>query len=48
MEPGTSWVGICPEIPKSKRQTFHDMVMAQTKVCLFLSLVSYFVLFKER
>lgn len=34
MEPGKSWVGICPEIPKEKRGAFQDMVMAQTKVRL--------------
>lgn len=32
MEPGKSWVGTCPEIPKAKRAAFQDMVMAQTKV----------------
>ena len=32
MDPGKSWVGICPEIPKDKRGAFQDMVMAQTKV----------------
>jgi transformation/transcription domain-associated protein len=35
MEPGKSWVGICPEIPKDKRSAFQDMVMAQTKVPSF-------------
>lgn len=32
MEPGKSWVGTAPEIPKAKRGAFQDMVMAQTKV----------------
>ncbi|KAK4050349.1 transcription-associated protein 1 [Microbotryomycetes sp. JL221] len=37
MEPGKSWVGICPEIPKARRAAFQDMVMAQTKTMSFLA-----------
>ncbi|GJN92776.1 hypothetical protein Rhopal_005814-T1 [Rhodotorula paludigena] len=39
MEPGKSWVGICPEIPKDKRAAFQDMVMAQTKTMSFLAYI---------
>ncbi|GAA5937574.1 hypothetical protein JCM10213_008398 [Rhodosporidiobolus nylandii] len=39
MEPGKSWVGICPEIPKEKRGAFQDMVMAQTKTMSFLAYI---------
>ncbi|GAA5864979.1 hypothetical protein JCM8547_004259 [Rhodosporidiobolus lusitaniae] len=39
MEPGKSWVGICPEIPKEKRAAFQDMVMAQTKTMSFLAYI---------
>ncbi|GAA5934352.1 histone acetyltransferase TRA1 [Sporobolomyces koalae] len=39
MEPGQSWVGICPEIPKDKRAAFESMVMAQTKTMSFLAYV---------
>ncbi|GAA5889131.1 hypothetical protein JCM8208_007777 [Rhodotorula glutinis] len=39
MDPGKSWVGICPEIPKDKRGAFQDMVMAQTKTMSFLAYI---------
>ncbi|GAA5983547.1 hypothetical protein JCM5350_000270 [Sporobolomyces pararoseus] len=39
MEPGQSWIGICPEIPKEKRAAFESMFMAQTKTMSFLAYV---------
>ncbi|KAK4703940.1 hypothetical protein P7C70_g2279, partial [Phenoliferia sp. Uapishka_3] len=39
MEAGKSWVGMCMEIPKSKRAAFQDMVMAQTKTMSFLAYI---------
>ncbi|GAA6061309.1 hypothetical protein JCM10212_005423 [Sporobolomyces blumeae] len=39
MEPGQSWVGVCPEIPKEKRAAFESMVMAQTKTMSFLAYI---------
>lgn len=41
MEPGQTWVGVCPEIPKDKRASFESMVMAQIKVSSFVSLSSW-------
>lgn len=35
MEPGVSWIGICPEIPKEKRAAFESMFLAQTKASHF-------------
>ncbi|GAA5857110.1 hypothetical protein JCM5353_001350, partial [Sporobolomyces roseus] len=39
MEPGKTWVGVCPEIPKDKRASFESMVMAQIKTMSFLAYV---------
>ncbi|GAA5832957.1 hypothetical protein JCM3766R1_000374 [Sporobolomyces carnicolor] len=39
MEPGVSWIGICPEIPKEKRAAFESMFLAQTKTMSFLAYV---------
>lgn len=34
MEPGKNWVGVAPELHKTKRQQFFELVNAQTKVSL--------------
>ncbi|GAA5822515.1 hypothetical protein JCM11251_006364 [Rhodosporidiobolus azoricus] len=39
MEPGKSWVGAAPEIPREKRGAFLDMVTAQTKTMSFLAYI---------
>ena len=39
MEPGKSWVGVAPEIPRNKRAAFQEFILAQTKTMSFLAYI---------